>query len=64
MFRVTGDTVPTADLNAPQMQQLKDNLVQRLRDEQVGEYIAWLEKDIGTKVNQEAVAQATGAAAN
>ncbi|WP_346294764.1 SurA N-terminal domain-containing protein [Rhodopseudomonas sp. P1] len=64
VFRVTGDTVPTADLNAPQMQQLKDNLVQRLRDEQVGEYIAWLEKDIGTKVNQEAVAQATGAATN
>ncbi|NEW88105.1 MULTISPECIES: peptidylprolyl isomerase [Rhodopseudomonas] len=64
VFRVTGDTVTTADVNAPQMQQLKDNLVQRLRDEEVGQYIAWLEKDIGTKVNQEAVAQATGAAAN
>ena len=35
-----------------------------MNDEQVGQYVAWLEKDIGTKINDDAVAQATGAATN
>jgi peptidyl-prolyl cis-trans isomerase D len=64
VFRVTGDTVPPLDPNSAEAKQLKQRLVERMNDEQVGEYIAWLEKDIGTKINEEAVAQATGAATN
>jgi peptidyl-prolyl cis-trans isomerase D len=64
VFRVTGVTIPPVDFNAPEMAQLKSNLVQRMNDEQVGEYVVWLEQDIGTKINQDAVAQATGAATN
>ncbi|RJF70342.1 peptidyl-prolyl cis-trans isomerase [Rhodopseudomonas palustris] len=64
VFRVTDVTVPPADLASADVTKLKDTLLQRLTDEQVGEYIAWLEQDLGTKINQQAVAQATGAATN
>jgi len=64
VFRVTGSTVPPIDLTSAEAKQLKERLTSQLNDEQIGEYVAWLEKDIGTKINAEAVAQATGAAAN
>lgn len=64
VFRVTDVTVPPVDLASADVTKLKDTLLQRLTDEQVGEYIAWLEQDLGTKINQQAVAQATGAATN
>jgi peptidyl-prolyl cis-trans isomerase D len=64
VYRVTDITVPPVDLASAETKKLKDALVQRMNDEQVGEYVAWLEKDIGTKINQQAVAQATGAATN
>jgi len=64
VYRVTDVTIPPVDLASADVKKLKDALVQRMNDEQVGEYIAWLEKDIGTKINDQAVAQATGAATN
>ncbi|WP_322517065.1 SurA N-terminal domain-containing protein [Rhodopseudomonas palustris] len=64
VYRVTDVTVPPVDLASAETKKLKDALVQRMNDEQVGEYIAWVEKQIGTKINQQAVAQATGAATN
>ncbi|MBB1091218.1 SurA N-terminal domain-containing protein [Rhodopseudomonas palustris] len=64
VYRVTDVTVPPVDLASDDAKKLKDALLQRMNDEQVGEYIAWLERDIGTKINQQAVAQATGAATN
>ncbi|MBI5129801.1 MAG: SurA N-terminal domain-containing protein [Rhodopseudomonas palustris] len=64
VYRVTDVTIPPVDLASADAKKLKDALVQRMNDEQVGEYIAWLEKDIGTKINDQAVAQATGAATN
>jgi peptidyl-prolyl cis-trans isomerase D len=64
VYRVTGTTVPPVELNSPDVARLKDNLAKRMNDEQIGEYVAWLENEIGTKINQDAVAQATGAANN
>ncbi|ABD07498.1 PpiC-type peptidyl-prolyl cis-trans isomerase [Rhodopseudomonas palustris HaA2] len=64
VYRVTDVTIPPVDLASAETKKLKDALVQRMNDEQVGEYIAWVEKQIGTKINQQAVAQATGAATN
>ncbi|WP_420131460.1 peptidyl-prolyl cis-trans isomerase [Rhodopseudomonas sp.] len=64
VFRVTDVTVPPVDLASADVTKLKDALIQRITDEQVGEYIAWLEKDLGTKINEQAFAQATGAASN
>jgi len=34
------------------------------RDEQLGQYVAKLEKDLGTSINEAAVAQATGASSS
>jgi peptidyl-prolyl cis-trans isomerase D len=43
------------------MKKLKDQLVRGLADEQVTLYVARLEKDIGTTVNEAGFAQVTGA---
>lgn len=64
VFRVTDDTVPPVDLNSDDMKKLKDQLVRGLADEQVALYVAKLEKDIGTSINEAAFAQATGASSN
>jgi peptidyl-prolyl cis-trans isomerase D len=56
--------VPANDLSAPELKQLKDNLERRLDDEQLSQYVAKLETDLGTSINESAVAQATGAATN
>ena len=64
VYRVTDVAVPPIDPNAPEMKQLKDNLERRLDDEQLAQYVAKLETDLGTSINESAVAQATGAATN
>jgi peptidyl-prolyl cis-trans isomerase D len=64
VFRVTDVTVPAVDLNSEDMKKLKDQLVRGLSDEQVALYVARLEKDIGTSINEAAFAQATGAGEN
>lgn len=63
VFRVTDVSVPPIDPNTPEMQQLKENLERRLDDELLAQYVAKLEGDLGTSINDAAVAQATGAAA-
>jgi peptidyl-prolyl cis-trans isomerase D len=64
VFRVTDVKVPPADPNSDDMKKLKDQLVRGLADEQLALYVAKLEKDIGTSINEEAFAQVTGAASN
>jgi peptidyl-prolyl cis-trans isomerase D len=64
VFRVTDVTVPPADLASDQMKTLKETLVRGMSDEQLGQYVTKLEKDIGTSINEEAFAQATGANSN
>jgi peptidyl-prolyl cis-trans isomerase D len=64
VFRVTDVVVPPADLNSDATKSLKESLVRGMSDEQLGQYVSKLEKDIGTSVNEEAFAQATGASSN
>jgi len=64
VYRVTDVTVPPSEMSAPELKQLKDNLERRLNDEQLAQYVAKLETDLGTSINESAVAQATGAATN
>jgi peptidyl-prolyl cis-trans isomerase D len=64
VFRVTDVTMPPVDMASAEVKKLRDTLITRMNDEQIGQYVAWLEKDIGTKINNEAFAQATGAATN
>jgi len=64
VFRVTDIKVPPVDFNSDDIKKLKDQLVRGLSDEQVALYVARLEKDIGTSINEEGFAQVTGAASN
>ena len=61
VFRVTDVTVPPIDLAADDMKKLRDQLTRGMSDEQVAQYVARLEKDIGTSVNEAGFAQVTGA---
>jgi peptidyl-prolyl cis-trans isomerase D len=61
VFRVTDVTVPPADLASDDIKKLKETLLRGLSDEQVAEYVTKLESQIGTSINQSALAQVTGA---
>jgi peptidyl-prolyl cis-trans isomerase D len=61
VFRVTDVTVPPVDLASEEIKKLKETLLRGLSDEQVAEYVTKLESQIGTTINQSALAQVTGA---
>jgi len=61
VFRVTDVIVPPVDFASPDVKKLKENLQRSLTDEQVAQYVGQLEKEIGTSINEAAVAQVTGA---
>jgi len=61
VFRVTDVTAPPVDLASSEMKNLKDTLQRGMSDEQLTQYVAKLKKDIGTSINEVALAQATGA---
>jgi peptidyl-prolyl cis-trans isomerase D len=64
VFRVTDISAPPVDLASPEIKNLKDTLQRGLTDEQLTQYVAKLEKDIGTSINEVAFAQVTGASNN
>jgi len=64
VFRVTDVTDPPVDLASDDMKKLKEQLTRALSDEQLALYVAKLEKDIGTSINEAAFAQVTGASSN
>jgi peptidyl-prolyl cis-trans isomerase D len=61
VFRVTDIVVPTVDFAAADVKKLKETLQGNLTEEQVTQYVHQLEKDLGTSINEAAVAQVTGA---
>jgi peptidyl-prolyl cis-trans isomerase D len=61
VFRVTDVTVPPLDLASDDIKKLKETLQRSLSDEQLAQYVAKLESEIGTTINQAAFAQVTGA---
>jgi peptidyl-prolyl cis-trans isomerase D len=61
VFRVTDVTMPPVDLASDDIKKLKETLLRGLSDEQVAEYVTKLESQIGTTINQSALAQVTGA---
>jgi peptidyl-prolyl cis-trans isomerase D len=61
VFRVTDITVPPLDLASDEIKKLKETLLRGLADEQISEYVTKLEAEIGTTINADAFAQATGA---
>jgi peptidyl-prolyl cis-trans isomerase D len=61
VFRVTDITVPPVDLASDDIKKLKETIQRAQTDEQIAQYIAKLESEIGTSVNETAFAQVTGA---
>jgi peptidyl-prolyl cis-trans isomerase D len=53
--------VPPLDLASDEMKKLREGIQRSLSDEYVGQYIVKLEAEIGTTINQAAVAQIIGA---
>lgn len=64
VFKVVDVTDPKTDLNSDATKKLKDAVTANLTDEQIGQYVAHLERDIGVTINQSAFAVATGAASS
>jgi len=64
VFRLTDISVPPVDLAADDMKKLNDQLTRGMTDEQVAQYVAKLEKDVGTTINEAGFAQITGASNN
>lgn len=61
VFRVTDIKVPPADLASAGAKKLKESLQNALSNEQLAQYVTKLEKNIGTSINEDALAQITGA---
>jgi peptidyl-prolyl cis-trans isomerase D len=61
VFRVTDIAVPPVDFASGEVKKLKETLQGNLTEEQVTQYVHQLEKQIGTSINEAAVAQVTGA---
>lgn len=64
VFHVTDIKVPPADLASDGAKKLKESLQRTLTDEQLAQYVNKLEKNIGTSINEAALAQITGSGNN
>jgi peptidyl-prolyl cis-trans isomerase D len=60
VFRVTDVKTPGFEANSPNGKALNDMVSRQVSDDVFGEYMAWLENDLGTSVNQFALQQALG----
>ena len=60
VFRVTDVTNPPLDANSPEAKRIEDVVQRQESNDIFGEYVDWLENDLGTKINQAAMAQAVG----
>jgi peptidyl-prolyl cis-trans isomerase D len=64
VYRITDITAPTVDMASEDAKKLQESLQRGVTDELVAQYITKLEQQVGTKINQEAFALATGATTN
>ena len=60
VFRVTDVTTPKFDANAPDAKRIGEMVKNQEGDEIYLQYIAWLQKKLGTSINEAAAAQAIG----
>ena len=58
VFRVTAVTVPQLDPNSPESKRLEELVERQESNDIFGEYVAWLQDELGTSINQAALAQA------
>ena len=57
---MTDVKTPGLDANSPNGKALNDMASRQVSDDVFGQYMAWLENDLGTTVNQSALPQAVG----
>lgn len=62
VFKVTDVITPTVDMASDDVKKLKDTLQSGLSEEQISQFVTQLESEVGTTINQNAFAVATGAA--
>jgi len=60
VFRVTDEKTPALDPNSADGKKLDQLLQSSISDDMFSQYVAWLENDLGTTVNQSMLAQAAG----
>ena len=60
VFQVTGDTTPKLDPNSPDAKTVDQSLQRQIPDDMIGQYLGWLEDNLGTRINSSALAQAIG----
>jgi peptidyl-prolyl cis-trans isomerase D len=58
VFRVTEVTTPKLDANSPEAKHLEEVVQRQESNDIFGQYVGWLQDDLGTSVNQTALAQA------
>ena len=61
VYRVTNISAPAVDAASEDIKKLTETLQRGLNEEQIAQYIATVEKQVGTSINQAAFAQVTGA---
>lgn len=64
VIRMVESTVPAFDANAADAKSLATSLRSALADDLVGQYIGYVQNRIGTQINNDALAQVTGASGN
>ena len=60
VFRVTDDKTPPLAAGSPPAKTMEQTVQRQLSEDVMGEYMAWLEADLGTSVNQAALAHVAG----
>jgi len=63
VFRVADVTTPSLDANSPEAKRIDETVLRQLNDDLFTQYVGWLEHELGTSINQAALAQALGNAA-
>ena len=64
VFRVTDVATPKLEANSAYEKSIVEIVRSRTADDVFGEYLAWLEDELGTSVNRAALAQALGSSSN
>jgi peptidyl-prolyl cis-trans isomerase D len=60
IFRVIDIKVPKLDPGSPDSKSIAQTVQRQLADDMIGQYLGWLEADLGTSINTSVLAQATG----
>jgi peptidyl-prolyl cis-trans isomerase D len=60
VFRVTDVKTPPLDANVADGKGMQQTVQRQLSDDMIGQYVSWLENELGTTVNSGVLAQALG----